>query len=452
MKPKNTFLWIGIASSSIGYFLLAYILNRADTLPIQLCFCTLFLFYFSFVFFLKRPSPTADSLLDSPRFILVLGILFRAIFLFSYPVLSDDFYRFIWDGVLWNNGIHPFSHVPSFYMQTSNAIPHLSLDIYQKLNSPNYFTVYPPMHQVIFWLSTLFFHGNVLYPLLIMRSILLAVDIYFLFLLTRILVFYKKDKKNILLYALNPLVIIESIGNLHFESMVVCLVLLSFFYLDRKKIRYSAFFWTLSIATKLVPLLFAPLILSKLSLKKNIPFFLFSAICLSLFFIPLFYKGGIYGQWESISLYIQKFEFNASIYYLIRAIGYALYGYNIIQTVGIRLLLASFACILVLCYFAHRKKYNYYDAATFILLLYYLFSTTVHPWYIILLVGFSCLGNFIFPLLWSYTITWTYIGYTSIDYNPPYIWIILEYLIIICVCSMEVFMYKKTTIMQERNT
>ena len=442
MQQKNILLWLGIVASSASYFFLAYMVKREDTLLIQLCFYVLFLFYFVCVFLLKNGSLFSYPFLGSLRFIFLISILFRAIFLFAYPTLSDDFYRFIWDGILWNNGTHPFSHVPSFYMQTQNTIPSLSPDIYQKLNSPDYFTVYPPLHQLIFWLSTIHFSGNILYPVIIMRSILLAVDICFLFLLSHILIFYKKNPKNILLYGFNPLVIVESIGNLHFESMVVLFVILSFFYLDMQKIKRSSLFWIASIATKLVPFLFAPLIFSKLSLKKSMLFFFFSGIFLCAFFIPLFYSGGVYGQWESISLYIKKFEFNASIYYIIRSIGYSLYGYNIIQTVGIRLLFTSFVCILALCYFFHKKKYNYYDGAVCILFLYYLFSTTVHPWYIILLVGLGCLGNFIFPFIWSYTILWTYIGYTPNGYFPPYLWIFFEYLIIIAVCFTEVFLYK----------
>ena len=33
--------------------------------------------------------------------------------MFSFPSLSDDIYRFVWDGKLVNQGINPYSHLPS---------------------------------------------------------------------------------------------------------------------------------------------------------------------------------------------------------------------------------------------------------------------------------------------------------------------------------------------------
>ncbi|HMP29158.1 MAG TPA: hypothetical protein PKD85_06145, partial [Saprospiraceae bacterium] len=42
--------------------------------------------------------------------------------LFTLPNLSDDIYRFYWDGVLIKNGISPYSHLPSQLIQT-DVIP-----------------------------------------------------------------------------------------------------------------------------------------------------------------------------------------------------------------------------------------------------------------------------------------------------------------------------------------
>ena len=84
---------------------------------------------------------------------LVLGIFLRALLLFSTPQLSDDVYRFLWDGRLAAHGIHPFAELPSYYMAHPAAIPGITRALFEQLNSPGYYTVYPPICQAVFWVA-----------------------------------------------------------------------------------------------------------------------------------------------------------------------------------------------------------------------------------------------------------------------------------------------------------
>ncbi len=59
-----------------------------------------------FLFLLKSERISSKNLL-------YFSILCRAIFIFSLPVLSDDYFRFLWDGHLMNMGINPFLALPS---------------------------------------------------------------------------------------------------------------------------------------------------------------------------------------------------------------------------------------------------------------------------------------------------------------------------------------------------
>ncbi|MEZ4848050.1 MAG: hypothetical protein R3B93_05385 [Bacteroidia bacterium] len=96
---------------------------------------------------------------QNPQLILILGIFFRLIVFFALPNLSDDFYRFIWDGRLLSHGVNPFAQLPSEYMLNPDQALRLGLntELYQGLNSPNYFTIYPPVLQGIFYLSSVLF-------------------------------------------------------------------------------------------------------------------------------------------------------------------------------------------------------------------------------------------------------------------------------------------------------
>src|SRR6476469_7985410 len=82
---------------------------------------------------------------------LVFGALFRLAIIFSPPYLSDDIYRYIWDGRVQASGINPYRYVP--------ADPALSdlrdQKIYPSINRRDYaHTIYPPVAEVFFLLIT----------------------------------------------------------------------------------------------------------------------------------------------------------------------------------------------------------------------------------------------------------------------------------------------------------
>jgi len=82
--------------------------------------------------------------------IVALAILARVLASTSLPSLSDDYFRFVWDGRLWTHGINPFMEVPSFYMQDPALASRLGLSqaLFDGLNSPEFFTIYPPSSKV----------------------------------------------------------------------------------------------------------------------------------------------------------------------------------------------------------------------------------------------------------------------------------------------------------------
>ena len=91
--------WIVLfVAQSILFFLFSK-LPREEGILVQLFFALLLACYF---FTLKYLS---DNLL---KLSIVAAIVFRALMLFGIPWLSDDFYRFVWDGYLSFKGMNPF--------------------------------------------------------------------------------------------------------------------------------------------------------------------------------------------------------------------------------------------------------------------------------------------------------------------------------------------------------
>ena len=96
-------LYLLLFSSLILYIAIGYGIQRHQTLSLFACYFLLFLLY---VWIIIEKG--------NNDFWIMAAILFRASLLFSVPALSDDFYRFIWDGRLLTSGHHQFAKIPSY--------------------------------------------------------------------------------------------------------------------------------------------------------------------------------------------------------------------------------------------------------------------------------------------------------------------------------------------------
>jgi hypothetical protein len=148
-------------------------------------------------------------------------------------------------------------------------------------------------------------------------------------------------------------------------------------------------------------------------------------------FIPLLNEFFFRGMFSSVSLYFQKFEFNASVYYLIREIGFWLTGYNIIGIAGIGLAVCTFIIILALAMMENVGQCNLPGIFIWPLFIYLALATTVHPWYITPIIAFSVFSKFRFAVLWSFLILWSYEGYSATGFAENMLFVCVEYLFLL---------------------
>lgn len=136
---------------------------------------------------------------------------------------------------------------------------------------------------------------------------------------------------------------------------------------------------------------------------------------------------------ESVRLWFSSFEFNASIYYIIRSIGLFIKGYNIIAVAGPALALLTIAGIASIWWIYIRKPgMDWSIAMLAVLTLYFLMSTTVHPWYIGSLLALAVVSGHIYPIIWSCLIFLSYSHYADGNSAENYWLIGIEYLILFC--------------------
>ncbi|WP_179374668.1 mannosyltransferase [Winogradskyella wichelsiae] len=433
-----------VVTSIIFYFIFAYYTTRTEYYKIVALYAALFFLFYKLVDYNK----TNLKLLTYTAFIL------RLIFIFSTPNLSQDFYRFIWDGRMIFQGFNPYLYTPDSFINNGIFPINQAQELYDGMGelSSSHYTNYPPINQLCFTIAALFSSHSVLGSIISMRLIIIAADIGTLYFGKKLLKRLKLPSNRIFWYVLNPFIIIELTGNLHFEGVMIFFLIWAFYLLYSDKWKQAAVIFACSISVKLIPLMLLPLffkffkstITLKISYRKLITFYTIIGLTILLLFLPFFSMEFVNNYSKTVGLWFGNFEFNASIYYLIRTIGYSITGYNEIAIIGKILPVISVLIILGLSLFKQNNSLPKLITSMLLAFTCYLFlSTTVHPWYIATLVIFCIFSNYKFPLVWSFVIILSYLAYSNTA-NSENLWIIgLEYLIVFLVFIWEVFLKKR---------
>ncbi len=424
-----------LSSSSIallsGIFVITYLLQRHETVELLSVYTLAFLAYVGCVLLARSKQ--------SIYFLVGVAVLGRLILLPAQPNLSDDIYRFVWDGRLLQQDVNPFAYLPSELINGKADSLGIDVDpkLYTALNSPDYYTIYPPISQAVFTLAVKLFPNSLIGSTWVIRATLLLAELGTLWLLFQFANRYHIPQQRVLWYALNPLAILEMTGNLHFEALMIFFLLGSIYLLEKQKWIISAILFALAVCAKLLPLIFLPLYFRRLGWKKALLFYAVTGGATLLLFLPLLSSELIAGLQGSIGLYFQKFEFNASLYYIVREIGYYQKGYNIIQTAGSQL--AATAFLLIMLYTLLERKKYIIGALGWVWLIYLLFALTVHPWYVLPLLAFTVLTPYRYAVVWTYFIFFTYAGYTIDNFQENLWLVILEYSVVLVWLGYELY-------------
>ncbi|MEZ4982067.1 MAG: hypothetical protein R2769_10875 [Saprospiraceae bacterium] len=221
-------------------------------------------------------------------------------------------------------------------------------------------------------------------------------------------------------------------GNLHFEGAMVFFMALFIWLILKMKWMGSALALAFSVGSKLLPLMFIPAILKYLDWKRGWKWMLIFCLGFLVLIIPFLDGGLIQNFGQSFDLYFRKFEFNASLYYLLREIGIWVTGYNQIAILGPSLAILTTISIALLALKIKKGDERWLLEILLIsFCIYLLGSATVHPWYIILPVFLSVFTRFQFPLVWSLVVVLSYAHYWDSVYEEKYLLIFLEYCIVL---------------------
>lgn len=408
--------------SCIFYYVFAYQLIRTDFVKLITLFAALFFICLRLVRFEKW----------NLRFLAVCGVIFRLIFLMSEPNLSQDYFRFIWDGHLVSQFQNPYLLSPDILIeQSSKLIPNAEL-LHKSMGglSAKHYSNYPPVNQLFFALAAFFGGQSIFNSILFMRLIIILADLGILYFGRKLLKNLNQSPHLIFWYFLNPLVIIELTGNLHFEGVMLFFFVWALYLISIKKWMAAALPYAFSICVKLVPLLFMPLFLKYFGIKKSALFYTLIVMICILLFIPFYSSEFISNYSETVGLWFSNFEFNAGIYNLVKyaAVQLDAKPWELIKTYGTITQVLTVLVILALTFLRKNEKLPVLASSMLWALSFYYFMTpTVHPWYIIFPVLLCLFTEYRFPIIWSAAATLSYFAYSMADFQENMWLLTLEY-------------------------
>jgi hypothetical protein len=333
--------------------------------------------------------------------VLVFAVLFRLSLLFAPPYLSDDIYRYVWDGRVQAAGVNPYRYAP-----TDPALEHLRDDkIYPRINHNYAHTIYPPIAEVIWFVTT-----RVSESVTWMKITVILFEGIAIWAVLQLLGLVGLPRHRILLYAWHPLTVWEFAGSGHLDGIAIAFIALALLSRRRKAEAASGLTLACAALVKLFPAVLLPALYKRRDWKMPLVF----ALAIILAYLP--YLGvGARGVIGFLPEYAQeRGMFSGEQFFILAAIRRLPLGFRVPTGAFIvfTILILAIAALWIL----ERQRDNYDRSLTNCLIIACTFTVLLAPhfaWYYAWLVPFLCfvpsvpviyltLSSFLLYLTWLY--------------------------------------------------
>jgi alpha-1,6-mannosyltransferase len=311
--------------------------------------------------------------------VLVVAVVARALLVPAAPTLSDDAYRFVWDGRVQAAGINPYTHVPA----DRRLVALRDWRVFTRVNRPHTRTLYPPANEVVF-LAAHETAGDGIVP---WKLTALALEAGAVALLLVLLARARVSRGRVVLYAWHPIAIVEIAGSGHPDPLMVLALLATLLLWDARRRVAAGVALGVAALAKVVPLLAAPFLARRLGGR----FLVAAAATCTALYLP--YVGAGTHALGSVSSFVDQ-RFGAGPYTWLLAAGAG-------RTVALGLLLALLA--IGVAWATARPPEDLAGACRLSALLLggaLLASHTVLPWYLLWVLPLLCVAP-VPALLWA---------------------------------------------------
>ena len=346
--------------------------------------------------------------------IVIFSVFFRISLVPSKPaVLSGDMYRFIWDGRVQLEGINPYRYPPE-----ADELKALRDDqIYPKINRKEYPTIYPAGAQIFFRIAHLLTGNSVAG----FKSIMVVFDILTILLLLALLKKRGLNPSQVIIYAWNPLVVFEIAYSGHLEGVTIFLMVGALHLVAIHKKIPGIVMLALASAVKMYPALLLAAFLNRGDRVKGLVTFSVTILAL---YLPFLGVGSKITGFLPVYLENPYESFNLGLKYLLM---------RLLPGVDYYLLSLFFILVLAgvgLVVFLKNKREPDLPWYAFVLTgwLMVLMPASLHPWYVILIIPFVAIYPGAAWLIFSCTVTLSYLKYASPQGIMPGWVLLVEYL------------------------
>ncbi|MGI9106509.1 MAG: glycosyltransferase 87 family protein [Pyrinomonadaceae bacterium] len=350
---KNGIAWLIklIALQAVLYFIAAWLIARA-----------------------RRPARSTLIV------VIVFAALFRLGLLFAPPYLSDDIYRYVWDGRVQAAGINPYRYIPA-----NPALASLRDEaIYPKINRREYaHTIYPPVAQMIYFLAT-----RISETVTWMKLVMVAFEALTLLALVRLLASFNWPPERALIYAWHPLVVWEIAGSGHIDAAMIAFVCLALWARRRNLEIATGIALACATLVKFFPILLFPALYRRWGWRMPLAF----AATIMVAYLP-YLSAGIRGVLGFLPGYTEEEGMQNGVRFYLLTVAHKVLGETNVPNVAFLLFAFCVLAIIALWMFWKREHTERgfvaracLLAATFTLLL-----SPRYSWYFAWLVPFMCL-------------------------------------------------------------
>ncbi|MCH9031856.1 MAG: DUF2029 domain-containing protein [candidate division Zixibacteria bacterium] len=303
---------------------------------------------------------------------IVAGAIFRITLLFGSTgedLLSDDVYRYIWDGKLTAHGINPFAQPandPSLFHMWDNAIA-------PNVNHPYLPTIYPPASQALFLVSY-WIDGD---SFLGFKALSGLFDVLTLLALFSLLQSFKLRREWSLIYWLCPLILIEFSFSAHHDILALPFLIMGIVAIKEKRPVSAGILLAVATLIKFLVALTIPALFFALSKDSRLRFTLAAIATATVFYLPYLFVLKPPALFGSLTTYLSGWTYNSSIHKLLE-MAFSSAAAKIISAVSLVALVLTISISV-------KDKFK---AALLSLTAYICLTTTLFPWYLIILTPF----------------------------------------------------------------
>ncbi len=329
----------------------------------------------------------------SARYILVPAFLFRLAVLWCEPSLSEDFYRYRWDGRVQAAGHGPYDFPPR-----APELQSLRDEYYDRINHKEFRTPYSAVAETLFHLFARISTNVVLF-----KSFLAIFDVLLLEILRRLLLKENKGAGWLLIYAWHPLPVIEFAGSGHMDIIGISLLFLSYLLLSHRQSALSGIMFAAAVLTKYLPALTFPFLIKEGKWKFLI------AGGIAGFLLLLAYYSPDWKMFSGVLSYYKKWRFNDS-----------LFGFLYVWLGGAEpARIAGMVFTLLAAGFCLAARFSFYRFAFVVFGTVILFSPVVHPWYLCWVLPFLVFHP---NKPWLFLCGWILLAYLIRHLYPVGVW------------------------------